>query len=92
MRKFLALFALLAASLFMLQSTMAATAAYEGCCIEGCQGMAQCVSLSCQVCAAPAAVPVAPALVFELDEANTMGRFGAPLRPPPFAAIWTPPD
>lgn len=91
-RKFLAIAALLLGCLFVVQSTMAASAGYSDCCTHGCEGMAACASVSCQVCAVlPAAPsPIEQSVVFA-DSRERPGT-GEVLPPAPFAEIWTPPD
>lgn len=92
MRKYIALFVLLMASLFATQSVLAAEAAYSDCCADGCQGMAQCVSLSCQICAvAPAMVTPTVKLAFSMTSLAVASADEA-LPPAPPACLWTPPD
>lgn len=92
LRKLLAIAALLLGCLFVAQSTMAASAVYSDCCTQGCEGMAACASVSCQVCAVLTAAP--PPCGQSVVFAVWRERFGAGelLPSAPFAEIWTPPD
>ncbi len=92
MRKFIALIVLLVASLFVAQSAIAAAAAYSDCCADGCQGMSQCVSMSCQICAvAPAMATPTVKLAFSMTSMAVASADEA-LPPAPPACLWTPPD
>jgi len=92
MRKLVALIILLLAGLFAAQSALAAAAAYSDCCADDCQGMAQCVSLSCQICTvAPAMVTPTVKLAFSMTTV-TVASADEPLPPAPLACLWTPPD
>ena len=93
MRKPLAFFfALLVGCLFVAQSSMAATAAHEGCCLQECKAMAQCAGASCAAC--PSAV-AAPSNSLVLGAGACGDALTATDEDQPdsaFAQTWNPPD
>ena len=91
MRKFLSLFALLAA-LFAVQSTLAAMAAYGECCAEGCAHLNACTSAACAVCAAVPAAPAAVAAVWGGVLASRPPMVDDRVMPVLGARPWGPPD
>lgn len=92
MRKLLALIALLIAALLAGQSVMAAGATYSECCGDACEGMAQCASSACLICAAPLALTQTPAPAPAPRAASSPAAHDEFLPPAPLAEIWNPPD
>lgn len=78
--------------LFVVQAAVAVTSAHSGCCIEGCEGVANCTSPGCAACSVPVAPPVAglaghrPAKPGEVVERIWLPRAG------PAVEVWRPPD
>lgn len=93
MRKLFALFAvLLGCLLFTGQAVAAATAGYSDCCLQGCEGMAQCASAACQACAAPLAAPAGTAQALPTVPAREWRRVVVSQRVGPTREPWSPPD
>lgn len=92
MRKLWDLIALVAGIFFAAQSSWAAVAVYNDCCLHGCEGMAQCANPTCQICQAATAAP-APAEPLQFHSPHQAAPAAAPL--PPYMVmedIWSPPD
>ena len=93
MRKLLAIVLVLFGCLaFVGQATASVSAGYSDCCLNGCNGMAQCASAACQACAAPQ-----PAPLMERPATMDAGDTAWQVAPAPFATgpqqePWTPPD
>lgn len=92
MRRLLALITLLIASLFVAQSTLAATAAYPTCCLEGCEGKAHCLQARCAAAnEVPLAAHTAPTVPASCTGAQDIPDHQvAPASP--VQDIWHPPD
>ncbi len=93
MRKLIAVLVVLLGCLtFVGQSVASVSAGYSDCCLQGCKGMAHCVSATCQTCAMPQLAPMPERLISEPADTpgwlSTESRFDAG----PLSGPWTPPD
>lgn len=74
------------------QATASVAAGYSDCCLQGCKGMVQCASASCQACAAPQpAPPAGQPLPPGLDEL-AWPEADVPFDAGPRREPWKPPD
>lgn len=93
MRKWLAIVVMLFCGLaFVGQAVASASAGYSDCCLQGCEGMAQCANAACQACAAPQPAPMAAHVAVPVAgepawrSADVSFESGQRCKP------WTPPD
>lgn len=93
MRKWWVVFIVLLGCLgFVGQATASVAAGYSDCCLQGCKGMAQCASASCQACAAPQPAPPAGQPPLQGPEELAWPAADAPFDAGPRREPWLPPD
>lgn len=93
MRKLLAVLMVLFGWLaFVGQAVAGASAGYSECCMDGCKGMTQCASATCQTCAAPQPAPLGEALPTAVLADEHLRQSATPFEAGLRRGPWIPPD